>query len=106
MSARKKAPEPWHPVVVDESTTAAIKALATGTASEGQQRVAWESILLDFCGIRDLSFRPESDRVTAFAEGRRHVGLQLAKTAQIRFKPKAAEAPSPHTVPVGPEPQG
>lgn len=61
----------------------AIKALATGTANEGQQKRALRWIIEVACGTYDLSYRPASDRETVFAEGRRFVGLQLVKALHL-----------------------
>jgi hypothetical protein len=105
---KRRAPEPWEPVILDleDPRVAAIRALSTGTANAGQQETAWQSILFDFCGIRDLSFRPGQDgaRATDFAEGRRHVGLQLVKTAQLRRVTSKVRGEGPNAYPVGEEP--
>lgn len=71
-------PAPYDP---DGADTMAIKALATGTANDGQQKRALAWIINAVCGTYDLSFRPgeSGDRETAFAEGKRHVGLQIVK---------------------------
>lgn len=71
-------PAPYDP---DGADTMAIKALFAGNASEGQQKRALKWIIEQACGTYDLSFRPGADgeRETAFAEGKRHVGLQLVK---------------------------
>ena len=105
----RKSPPPWAPVMIDigDPRVGAIKSLAAGTATPGQQRLAWEAILFDFCGIRDLSFRPDGSggsRATDFAEGRRHVGLQLVKTSQIRAVQPKIRGEGPDAYPVGPEP--
>lgn len=65
-----------HPAV------GAIKALAKGTARPDQQMTAMNFILEDVCRSFDLSFQPDDaggERDTAFAEGRRFVGLQLRR---------------------------
>ena len=69
---------PWMPTPWAPDDAYAIKAMANGTANEGQQKrvMAW---LMDVSGLRDLSFRPDSARATDFAEGKRFVGLQIAK---------------------------
>lgn len=59
----------------------AVKALAAGTANEGQQRVAWDFIMR-LTGIRDLEFRPD-ERASIFASGKRFVGLQLVKPVSL-----------------------
>ena len=80
--------EPWKPAPYDEADSYAIKALATGTANEGQQRLALDWIINTLCGTYDLSFRPgaEGDRETVFAEGKRFVGMQLVKQINIVLK--------------------
>ena len=59
----------------------AIKAMAKGTARPDQQKTALDYIINRLCCTYDLSFRLDNqggERGTAFAEGRRLVGLQLA----------------------------
>lgn len=48
--------------------------------------------LIAVTGLRDLSYRSESPLDTAFAEGKRFVGLQLVRAAKLPFK-REAEAP-------------
>lgn len=58
----------------------AIKALREGKANPEQQKQALDFIIRDLAGTYDLSYRPggeEASRATAFAEGRRFVGLKL-----------------------------
>lgn len=74
--------EPWAPTPWAKADAYALKAMAAGTASDIQQKRAMEWIL-HACGIRDLSFRPDSARATDFAEGKRFVGLQIAKLVQL-----------------------
>lgn len=61
----------------DLADAIAVKAVASGTADEVQQRRAMEWILNGLCRIRDLSYT-ESPRDTDFNEGRRFVGLEIA----------------------------
>jgi hypothetical protein len=74
------------PAHYDEADTYAIKALAAGVANEGQQKRALDWIINTLCATYDLSYRPESDRDTAFAEGKRHIGLQLVKQVKLVLK--------------------
>jgi hypothetical protein len=74
--------EPWAATPWTKADAYALKALAAGAANEAQQKRALEWIL-GACGLRDLSFRPESDRATSFAEGKRFVGLQIAKMMHL-----------------------
>jgi hypothetical protein len=83
--ANKKIPipQPWHPAPYDEADVYAIKALAAGKANEGQQQRALAWIINTACATYDLSFRPDSDRDTTFAEGKRHVGMQIVKLTKL-----------------------
>lgn len=77
----------------DEWTKAdiyALQALATGTASEDQQKRALKYIVENVCQTYQPSYRPEGDRETAFAEGRRAVGLRLIALIQ-GINPSAKE---------------
>lgn len=91
--SKKAAPQPWHPAPYDPDgyDTMAIKALAEGKASEGQQKRALDWILYSACGMRQLSFRPgvDGERDTAFAEGKRFVGLQIVKHITVPVPTKA-----------------
>jgi hypothetical protein len=82
-----KAPqrEPWHPAQWDPEDGHAVQAVMYGRASEEQQKRAMKFIVHQLCATYDLSYRPSSDRDTAFAEGKRHVGLQLVKFAQLNI---------------------
>lgn len=100
---KASAARPWFPVPVDEVQAAAIKAMARGTATEGQQIAALQFIVNQVAATNDLSYRPDElggSHDTAFAEGRRFVGLQLRKivetpTAMLLGQPKVTnERPS------------
>lgn len=69
------------PADYDRDTVYAIRALYEGKASDGQQRLAFRWIVEEAARVRDLSYRPgpDGERATAFAEGRRFVGLQVLK---------------------------
>lgn len=79
-------PEPWLPVPFAKADAYAIKALARGEATEEQQKRALEWFVYTASVADDLSYRPgvDGDRATAFAEGRRFVGLQTLKLVNIR----------------------
>jgi len=65
-----------HPAVT------AIKALESGLARSDQQKTALAFIIDVLAGTYDLSYRPDDlggERDTAFAEGRRSVGLTLRR---------------------------
>jgi hypothetical protein len=78
-------PEPWKPCEWDPEDGFAIQAVMAGRASEEQQRRAMSFIVNQICGTYDLSYRPTSDRDTAFAEGKRFVGLQCVKFSRLNI---------------------
>jgi len=91
---RAKA-QPWLPPDYDDDVVYAVRALTTGTANDGQQKLAvrW---LMYVTGaseeFADLSFRvggAEAQRATDFAEGKRFVGLQWRKMLHPLVTPKA-----------------
>jgi hypothetical protein len=75
----------YAPAPYEIADIVAIKALANGTAMEHQQKRAMDWIIRAACATYDLSYRPESDRDTAFAEGRRFVGLQIVKALHLEI---------------------
>jgi hypothetical protein len=85
--ARPPVGAPWVPPPWEDADVYAVKALAAGNASEGQQKRALDLIINRLCSTYDLSYRPASDRDTVFAEGKRFVGLQLVK--MLKIVPKA-----------------
>lgn len=54
----------------------AVKALAHGVASEGQQKIALAFIIKNLCRADDVNFFP-TERDTSFALGREAVGKVL-----------------------------
>ena len=90
MASRKerKAPEalPWLPTEYTDFDVGSLKALAKGEANQEQQVHAMRFIVEQLAGVYDLEFRPgvEGDRNTAFAGGKRWVGLQIVKMVNQR----------------------
>jgi hypothetical protein len=78
-----KAPAYLQPAAYGVHEAASIQALQAGTATPHQQKTALDWIINAAAGAYDLSFSPDSDRGTAFAEGRRFVGLQIVKLTKI-----------------------
>ena len=69
------------PGVLHPSDVAALFAVSQGVANEDQQKRAIGAIH-KIAQTGDMSYRPDDmggDRDTAFAEGKRYVGLQMAK---------------------------
>ena len=73
-------PPQWEPADVR-----AIQSLASGEATPEMQKRALDFMINKVCLTYDLSYRPESDRETVFAEGRRFTGLQLVKLLSINL---------------------
>lgn len=68
----------FKPVAYDKEVLYAFRALFEGVANEGQQKRAMQWLLFNACHIGESSMR-ESDRVTAYLEGQRSVGVQIAR---------------------------
>jgi hypothetical protein len=80
---------PWEPAEATLAEINAIKALIVGKASEYQQGliVGW---LERATGVTSLEFRPDSDRASSFASGKRFVGLQFFQLAKAVLAQPAA----------------
>lgn len=66
----------------DEHILASVKAVAAGGPTETQCKIAMNFIINTLCQTHDLSYRPDGfggERDTAFAEGKRFVGLMLCR---------------------------
>lgn len=60
----------------------ALKALHEGKATDEQQRLVING-LMGITAYYDLSYRPNSERDTSFAEGKRFVGSQIVKMINL-----------------------
>jgi hypothetical protein len=69
--------EPFRPPEYDEPRWRNIKAAIDAHPE------AFKWIVNELCGTYDLSYRPDSERNTTFAEGKRFVGLQIVKMANL-----------------------
>lgn len=76
---------PWEPVECEVADLAAIHALTRGDADQAQQLrfVEW---LARATAIGEMEFRP-NDRESAFAGGRRFIGVQFFSLAKS-YMPK------------------
>jgi hypothetical protein len=76
---------PWFPFKWHEHLQAiyALKALQAGEATKDQQQVALDFLIKNLCATYDMSYMPDSDRDTAFAEGKRWVGNQVIKLLKL-----------------------
>jgi hypothetical protein len=70
---------PWEPVLFTEPVVHTLKAWGRGEASAEQQALLLNWIVYSLSGLHHASYSPRSDRDTAFAEGKRHVGLELMR---------------------------
>lgn len=82
MTTAKKAP-PYLRCEWDLPAASAAQALQRGEATPEQQRQFMRWLVNQACATYDISFQPEGDRETAFAEGRRFVGLQIVKLSVL-----------------------
>ena len=91
--AERKMPPTWKPADYVPADVYALKALAEGTANEDQQARALRWIMNGASNYLDASFRPDGQGGqwdTAFGEGRRFVGLQIAKLLNMDARALAA----------------
>lgn len=82
---KKPDAAPWKPVPWEPADAGAIQALARGDATADQQKRALDYIINNIAGTYDLSYRPDSDRDSAFAEGKRFVGLQIVTKLNLNL---------------------
>lgn len=87
---------PWHPPAWEIADAGAIQALARGEATAEQQVRALTYITVNLCGVYEMEFHPLDDRTSAFAGGRRFVGLQIVKLSKLALSKfgKAADKPT------------
>lgn len=83
---KPKSSLPYAPPDYALADVTAIQALQRGDASPDLQRRALNFIINDLARTYDLSYRPDSERDTAFAEGKRFVGLQLVKLTKLNVQ--------------------
>ena len=81
MVRRVDGPPVEQPAILDDSEHAALRSLQAGNANSNQQQRALRVIVEKMSGAYDVSYRhgDSGDRDTAFAEGRRFVGLQIIR---------------------------
>ena len=86
--ANSRQHAPYLPFDYTENETRALKALAAGTANEGQQKTALSVIVNKICKTYDLPYFPDSVRDSDFAQGKRFVGLQIVKHINLTTEGK------------------
>jgi hypothetical protein len=75
-----------RPILSDEET-AALRALLTYTANEGQQRTAVTAIMQTICETNGLGWHDDA-RLTDFAQGKRSVGLSILSALVAKPQPQ------------------
>lgn len=78
MTAKKTTP-PYFMCPWDVPVASAVQALSRGEATPEQQKGFLRWLMHHAAGTYEGTFHPESERASAFAEGRRFVGLQCVK---------------------------
>jgi hypothetical protein len=84
-----KRPKAYESAKYEPADIGAVRAVYNGEAEPHQQRRAMEWIMNNACEIKELSYRPDGEGGfgdTAFAEGRRFVGIQIAKLVSMPRK--------------------
>lgn len=74
--------DPWLEPIVSKADVIAVQHVVQGKGTELHQKRVIDLIINRLANSYDLSFRPDNmggERATAFAEGKRYVGLQLVK---------------------------
>ena len=82
-------PDPVARPDYTEMEVQALRAVWRGEATQRQQRAAIDFVIRA-AGTHDTSFRPQSPYLTAFAEGKRHVGttvIFMLKSAETHTDP-------------------
>lgn len=69
----------------DDRRVIAVQAVSRGEATEHQQMLALKFIIEDVCKTYDEPYRPDSDRDTAFALGKRHTGMEIIKFIKLKM---------------------
>lgn len=86
----RKPPAPWESIEPVPAICSSLRALRAGTADADQQMMAIEFIVGTLCKRGDMTFIPGEDgrRASDFAEGKRFVGNQIVRLANIVPKQK------------------
>lgn len=85
MPAKKEhQKKPWEQAGYTKRDIVAMQALMEGKADADQQKRALDWIVNNVCKTYDMSYRPDSDRDTAFAEGKRYCGNQIIHALKLK----------------------
>lgn len=89
-----KAPVPWEEPRITKADVIAFQQVAAGSGDKGHQKRVIDWLINNGADTYGLSFRPEEsggERATAFAEGKRFVGLQVVKLLKADPKQYASD---------------
>lgn len=75
----KKEPVPYAATQFEDYHVYAIKALEKGAATPEQQKLFLHLLLNGVCQTYNLSYHPNNERDSCFAEGKRFVGLEIVR---------------------------
>ena len=75
--------KPYAPAAYKPHHAEAVQLLAKGECPAHLQINFLQWLIMDVCKTGDQSYRPDSDRDTVFAEGKRFVGNTLLKMGQL-----------------------
>lgn len=81
----------FKPPSREPADVTAIQLLEQGECPPDLQKRALEWIVFEACKTYDLSYRPGDTHETAFAEGRRFVGLEIV--SMLKIDPKKLRRP-------------
>lgn len=80
-------PAPWEQWDFEHEgnlhKAAAIQAVCDGRADGAQQQLAMKTIIEEICEYGGMSFSPDSERETVFAEGKRWIGAQVVLISRL-----------------------
>ncbi len=74
---------PFAPASYTDEVVAAVKAVAAGNASPGQQKACLEWIVHQVAMTYDETFVPAQPDLSDYLAGRRNVGLQIMKLVNV-----------------------
>ena len=77
------AKKPYAPAPYEPSHAEAVQMLSKGECPPHLQINFLKWLINDVCRTTDQSYRPDSDRDTVFAEGKRFVGNTLIKMGRL-----------------------
>lgn len=76
---------PWLPPKWEDEDAGALQALMRGEAEPHQQKRALDWIINIAAATYQPSYRPNSERDSCFAEGRRYVGLHIVTLLKLNL---------------------